>query len=58
MPEDGIVITTYRANSELYTDDLDGNIKNCEGYDPIDLNKIRIKFYQVATRERRLYVSG
>ena len=51
MPEDGFVITGYRANSVLYTDGLDGDDgtnKQCEGYDPIDLNKIRMKFYQVA----------
>ena len=51
MPQEGFVITGYRANSVLYTDGLDGddgNNKQCEGYDPIDLNNIRTKFYRVA----------
>ena len=51
MPEDGFVITGFRANSVLYTDGLDSDVSGdtqCEGYDPIDLDKIRMQFYQVA----------
>ena len=51
QPEPGFVITGYRSRSILYTDGLqnaDDEKLRCDGYDPVDLENIRTKFYRVA----------